>query len=186
VVVRVEPEATRKPVYGALQVTIVKRHQAPAGIAQQVVMMSARRIDYLIAGHAATQLQARDEPPLLEKLEDPIDARASHATLTGAEPIFDVQRTKRAGLARKKVNHRVARATFAMSCLIEHSTSVLSPLRTTDHWHTNILAFKADSGTPSCFRDHRSARHDDEASPEHNLVRGAGSTGAGWDPPNIA
>jgi hypothetical protein len=165
VVVCVEPEATRKPVYGALQVTVVKRHQAPAGLAQQVVMMSAGRVDYLIAGHAATQIQARDEPPLLEKVKDPIDARASHATFPGAEPIFDVQGTKRAGLAREEVNHRVARATFAMSCLIEHRTGVLSPLRTTDHWHANILAAEADSGTPSCFRDHRSARHDENASP---------------------
>ena len=93
-VVGVEPQATRQSVDGALQVTVVKRHQAPAGIAQQVVMMSASRVDQLIAGHAATQLQARNEPPLLEKLQDPIDARASHATLTGSKPIFDVQRTE--------------------------------------------------------------------------------------------
>ncbi len=95
-VVRVEPEATREPVNGALQITVIEGHQAPAGIAQQMVMMSAGRIDQLIAGHAAAQIQARDEPPLLQKLQDPIDARASHATVTFAEAIFDVQGTERA------------------------------------------------------------------------------------------
>jgi hypothetical protein len=169
VVVRVEPEATREPVYGALQVTVVKRHQAPAGLAQQVVMMSACRIDYLIAGHAATQLQARDEPPLLEKLEDPIDARASHATLTGAKPIFDIQRTKRAGLAREEVNHRVARATFAMSCLIEHSTGVLSPLRTTDDRHSLDSSRRPQIVGLLLAFSHRSAMRREAAAPVFDL-----------------
>ncbi len=93
-VVSVKAQAARQPVDGALQVAVVKRHQAPAGIAQQVVMVRSGRVDQLIAGHAATQLQARDEPPLLEKLQDPIDARASHPTIAGAKPIFDVQRTQ--------------------------------------------------------------------------------------------
>ena len=98
-------------------------------------MMSAGGVDQLIAGHAVAQLQARDQPPLLQKLQDAIDARASHATLAGAQPIFDLQRAERARLACEQVDDRVARAAFAMSRLVEHGTSVLCPLRSADVRH---------------------------------------------------
>lgn len=98
--------------------------------------MSASRVYQLIAGHPSAEVQARDKPPLLQKVQDPIDARPSHATLTGPKPIFDVQRTECARLARKEVDHRVARGASVMSCLIEHSTGVLSPLRTTGDRHS--------------------------------------------------
>lgn len=99
-------------------------------------MMSPGGVDQLVTGHAAAQVQARDQPPLLQKLQDAIDAGASNATLTAAKPIFDVQRAQRARLACEEVDHGVTRAAFAMSRLIEHSTRVLRPLGSTDVRHS--------------------------------------------------
>jgi hypothetical protein len=135
VAVCVKPQTTREPVDGALEITVIEGHQAPAGIAQQVVMVGAGGVDQLIAGHATTEVQARNEPSLLEKLQDAIDARASHTTFTGAKAIFDLKRAQRTRLTCEEVDHRVACSAFAVSGLIENSTGVLSPLRSSDCQH---------------------------------------------------
>jgi len=151
--VRIEPQATREPVDGTLQIAVIERHQAPAGIAQEVMMMSAGRVDQLVTGHAGTQIQARDQPPLLQKLQDAVDARARHPTLTGAKPIFDLQRAQCARLVCEEVDDGVARTAFAMSRLIEHSAGVLGPLQSADVRHRlDISLVATDSRTTSCFQ----------------------------------
>ena len=123
--VRVEPQATRHSIDGALEVGVVKRHQTPAGVAQKVMMVCTGGVDQLIAGRGVPQLQAPYQAPLLQKLQDAIDARARHATLAGAQTVFDLQRAEGARLACEQVDHRVARSALLVSSLVEHGTSVL-------------------------------------------------------------
>ncbi len=122
---RVEPQATRKSIDRALEVGVVKRHQTPAGVAHKVMVVCTGGVDQLEAGRGVTQLQAPHQAPLLQKLEDAVDARARHTTLAGAQTIFDLERAEGARLACEQVDHRVARSALLVSSLVEHGTSVL-------------------------------------------------------------
>jgi hypothetical protein len=129
--VHIEPQATGEPVNRALQIAVVKGHQTPAGIAQQVMMMRAGWVDQLVTRHVLPQLQSCNQPPILKQIEDSIDARASHTALAYTQPVFDLKGAERAGLLGQQVDDRVSRTTLTMPSLVEHCASVLGPLRCT-------------------------------------------------------
>ena len=122
---RVEPEATRHPIDRALEVGVVKRHQTPAGVTQKMMVVRTGGVNQLIAGRGVAQLQTPHQAPLLQKLQDAIDARTRHAALAGAQTIFDLQRAEGARLAREQVDDGVARSALLVSSLVEYGTSVL-------------------------------------------------------------
>jgi len=147
VVARVEAEATRHAVDRALEIAVVEGHQAPARIAQQMVVVDARGIDQLVAGHRIPQLQPRDQSSVVQEVEDAIDARARHPAVAATQAIFDLEGGQRARLAREQVDDRVSRAPRTMARLVQHGASVLRPLRSVHGCHGSILAF---SETASC------------------------------------
>lgn len=94
--------------------------------------MNPGGVDQLVSGHGVPELQPRDEPAILQKIKDAIDARARDIALACAQTVFDFKRRQRAGLAREQIDDRVARPSPAMTGLVEHGTRVLGPLRSAD------------------------------------------------------
>lgn len=140
VAMHAETEAPREPVQRALEVAVVERHEAPAGVAEQVVMMHAGGINGLIAGYRVAQVQTADQASLLQQVEDPVDARASDTALALAQQVFDLERRQRALLRREKFDDRGARSATPVPRLVEYRPGVLRPLRPMDCGHAGKLS----------------------------------------------
>jgi hypothetical protein len=126
VIVHLKSQAPGQAVDRPLQVAIVKGHEPPARVAQEVMVMGAGGIDQLVADGGVAQLQAANQPSLLQKFEDAVDARASHTTTVPAtKAVLDLEHAERAGLFGEEVDDRVACPASAMSGLIENRPSVL-------------------------------------------------------------
>jgi hypothetical protein len=99
VIVHPETEASRYPVDRSLEVRVIERHEPPARIADEMVVMLAPRIDELVSRGTVADLEPVDQSALAEQLEDPVDARPPHPLLLSAQPILDLERGQRALLS---------------------------------------------------------------------------------------
>jgi hypothetical protein len=90
-------------------------------------MVSTSRIDQLIARHGITQLQPSDQPPLVQKIQNAVNARAGNPSSTSTQTIFNLNGSQRTRLTGKQVNNCVPRTTLPMPSLTEHRPRVLSP-----------------------------------------------------------
>ena len=129
VIVHSETQPARYPVDRSLKVRIIERHQPPARIADEMVVMLATRIDELVPRGTVAELKSVDQPALAEQLKDAVDTRPSDPLLLAAQQIIEFKRGQRALLAGEQIDQRVTRATLLMPSLIEHHPRVLCPLR---------------------------------------------------------
>ena len=105
-----ELQAARETLDRPLQITIVKRHNTPARVTEQVMMMLAPGIDQLIARHSIPELQASDKTMLAEQLEDPLDARPRDPLVALTQPVVDLQSTKLSAQAARPAARSTPRA----------------------------------------------------------------------------
>lgn len=88
----------------ALERRVVERDQAPAGAAEQMVMVAAAGIDALEARLAIPDRQALDQAELDEQIEGAIDGRAANWPTTRSQGVFDLERGESAGLPVEQVD----------------------------------------------------------------------------------
>src|SRR5919197_6154254 len=84
----------------------------------------------LEAREALADVDAVDEPQLLELLDDPVDTRARDAALAAlAQRLLDLDGRQRAALAIEQLEHRGAGAAAAVARRGERGGRVLGPAR---------------------------------------------------------
>lgn len=88
----------------ALQVTIIKRRQPPAHVADQMMVVIATRIDDLIASQSLPEVQAIDQSTAVQQLKDSIDAGPADLPRRVTQAILDFDRRQRTGLTGQHVD----------------------------------------------------------------------------------
>lgn len=105
-----------------LQRAIGKGREPAALIADQMVVMQLR-VDPLVAGRVAADLDPLHEVEAVELIEGSVDARPADRV----EPPIDLQRRQCTGLAGEQLNHLASRSATAVTGLIEALNCCLGP-----------------------------------------------------------
>lgn len=135
-VVHAKAQAAREAVDGALEVAVVEGNDPPAGVAQEMMVVLASRVDGLVANGGVPELEASDEATGLEQVQDAIDARAAYPlALAGVQVALDLLGGEGAALRGQQVDERVASGPAAMARLLQDGPSMIGPLGAKDFGH---------------------------------------------------
>jgi hypothetical protein len=85
-----EVASAPEPLDRALETAILERHESAAAVAQEVVVMPAAGVGWLVAGNPGAEVEAVDESELLELFQGPVDAGAANDVPPAAEFAFDL------------------------------------------------------------------------------------------------
>ncbi len=111
----------------AFEALVDEWHQAPAVLADHVVVVAVSVAEWLVANDSLADLDPHEQLGLLELLEDPVDARARDRALVALEGILDLDRRERTVLLGEESDHLAPRAATAISRLRETACGVLGP-----------------------------------------------------------
>jgi zinc/manganese transport system substrate-binding protein len=119
VLLGLEAEATLERVDRLLERVVIERHQQPAAVADEMMMVMVVLLERraLIACDSVTDVDAGDQPQVLQHLDPAVDAgdthRPSHNALLqpGAEPLVDLLNGERALLASEQFDQHIAGTT---------------------------------------------------------------------------
>src|SRR6185503_14734170 len=96
--------------------------------ADRVVMVVAGRVDPLVPGGAAADLDPLHQAELLELLQRPVDRGAADRRLAPAQLVVEVERGDRAVVFGEGLDHRGAGATAPVAGVGERGQRVLGPV----------------------------------------------------------
>ena len=101
----------------------------PAAVAADgVVMVVAGRVDPLVAGDAAGDLDPPHQAKLLELLQRPVDAGAGDPGTAAGELVVEVEGGDSALVGGERFDHRGAGAAAAVARLLQGRKRVLGPI----------------------------------------------------------
>ena len=106
-------EPLGEPVDQLLELGVLERVEAPAAVADRVVVVLAAGVGGLVAG-GAVDVDAADEPEPGQHVDRAVDAREPDRALLVAQPVVDRLRAQAALLAGEQVEHLLARAARAV------------------------------------------------------------------------
>ena len=128
-----EAEPARELVDRAFERGVVERHELPALVAQQMmVVVLSGGVGGLVTGDAVAYVDAADQIVSVQELEDAVDAGPADGALaspSAAQGVLDLERAERAVLAREQLDQPVAGSPAVVSRALEDRTGVLGPLR---------------------------------------------------------
>ena len=122
-----ELEPLRERGDGLLEPVVGELSDAPAAIADDVVMVLAARVRSLVARGAVSHVQAVHEAEAVEHLERAVDAGDSHPRLAGAQLVGDLLRGRAAVLPSQRSDDARARSTRPEALALERRVSVRAP-----------------------------------------------------------
>ena len=93
-----------------LELLVGERHEPPAAVADEMVVVAVLAAARLVAHHALAGLDSLHELEALELVQDPVDAGARHAAVGVAQGVLDVERRQRAMLAVEQLEHALRAA----------------------------------------------------------------------------
>jgi hypothetical protein len=124
-----EAHPIRYPVDRPLEVGVLEGDDTPAAAADRVMVVMAAGLDPLIARGSALDLEASDQPELLELIEGPVDGGTSDWGLVAPQLLVDLQGGHRAVLARQRLDDGAPSAALAVAGLGQRRHRVLDPIR---------------------------------------------------------
>ena len=105
-----DPETVGQAVDRPFQAGVIKRDQAPALLAHEVVMVCAARVRPLESGLAVADRNPLNQPVLDQQVSDSVDAGPPGRPTMGAQLVLDLDRAKRARLGGEQVDDPLAGA----------------------------------------------------------------------------
>ena len=117
-----------EPADRALEALVLELADAPARVADDVVMMVAARNHGLVACRSLTHLDALDEAHPVKGLERPVDARDPDLAAALAEAVGDLVRGNAATLPRQLLDDGAASAAAPVARLAERRQRELAPV----------------------------------------------------------
>ena len=118
----------REPLDGALEVGVLERGDLAAGVADDVVVMLAVRVDRLVARDALGGVDAPRQAQLVEQLERPVDARDADVLAAVVQAVRDLLRGDAAAEVGERLDDGRPRPAQAVALALELALSVLSPV----------------------------------------------------------
>ena len=122
-----DAEALREAMDRALESRIVERHETPALLADQVMVVLTARLRALEPRLPVPHLHSLHQTVLDQQVEHPVDAGATDRLRLGPQRVFYLHRAERAGFLRKQLDHSLARAPALESRARELGVNVLAP-----------------------------------------------------------
>ena len=132
---RLEAEAALERADRLLECVVVERDQQPALAADEVMMVMVVLLERgtFVAGDAVTDIDAGDQPEILQHLDTAVDAGDSHRAADealpepGGQPLVDLLDREGAVLTRKQLDQHVARTTTAVTSSADRGAGALAP-----------------------------------------------------------
>ena len=121
------PLRARDPLERAFERVVVELVDAAAPVAHEMVVVRAAGLCRLEAGAPVTEIDAVDEPEVVELLEDSVDARDPYGATVGSEPVEQLLRGETAVLGGEVAEDGVARATRSRSGAAQLVARVVLP-----------------------------------------------------------
>ena len=123
------PLGARNALERAFERVVVELVDAAAPVAHEVVMVRAARLGRLEAGAPVTEIDAMDEPEVVQLLEGAVDGRDADGAAVGAEPVEQFLCGETAVLSSEVTEDGVARAARSRSGAAQLAAGVLLPGR---------------------------------------------------------
>ena len=128
-------EAALERVDRILERGVVEGHEQPAFTADEVVVMVVALLDWraLVASNAIADVDARDQPQILQYLDAAIDAGDPDGPLDGptlkrrSKPLVDLLHGDRASLAGKHLDQQVARSAASVAGSADQRSCAFRP-----------------------------------------------------------
>ncbi len=123
-----DAEAFGQAVDRVLEAGIVERHEPPALLADEMVMMVAPGLAALKPGLAVADRDPLDEAVFGEQLEDPVDAGSPGRPSARPQLVLDLYGAQRTWLPREQLDHPLPGSPPFQPRFREHGVNVLAPV----------------------------------------------------------